>query len=144
MFLTVDDEKLVIKNLDGDTLAAHKISRAKGKLIKLSEHKRDRNSRITALRDKTLALLGIEFEEFLTILCDRKPRYVKEQMGLVVQACETYGRENVLVAMQYCKDLEIYSANDLLDAAATFSDNHHTQQSSRLPVEDERYHIYKA
>ena len=141
VFLSVDGEELHIIDRAGDTLATHKISEAKGKLIKLSSHKRDRDSRIIALRDKAIALLGEEFREYLTILCNKKPRYVKEQLGLVIQACEIYGREKALVAMRYCHELELYSANDLMDAAGAFYDQKQLPQPSRLPVEDERYHI---
>jgi hypothetical protein len=60
----------------------------------------------------------------------------------VLSACEAHGRENVLVAMRYCQELELYSANDLRDAAEMISSRMPSiEQPTRLPVEDERYHI---
>jgi transposase len=141
IFLAVECDKLHIKTLDGNTLATHKISAAKGKLIKFPGHRRDREGRVAALRDKTIALLGVEFEEYLTILCIKKPRYVKEQLELIVQCCETYGRENVLDSIRYCRELELYSANDLADAVRAFSDKENPSTPSQLPTDDERYRI---
>jgi hypothetical protein len=126
----------------GEPLATHQLSNDKGKLIKLASHRRDKQARIEALRDKTVALLGEEFREYLTILCEKKPRYVKEQLDLVTGACEMYGRERVLIAMRYCQAMALYSANDLKDAAEAIGGQTPSQpQSERLPVEDERYHI---
>ena len=52
-----------------------------------------------------------------------------------------YGRENTFAAMQYCQGLSLYSANDLRDAAEMVGSQQTQAQPSRLPVEDERYHI---
>jgi hypothetical protein len=141
VFLTVESDKLRIKTLDGEPLAMHKISDAKGKLIKFPGHRRDREGRIAALRDKTIALLGAEFEEYLTILCIKKPRYVKEQLEVIVQCCESYGREKVLDSVRYCRELELYSASDLAEAVRVFSDKDNPSTPSQLPTDDERYHI---
>jgi hypothetical protein len=141
VFLAVVDGKLQILNQIGELLATHEICEGKGELIRPESHRRDKGARIKALLDKTAALLGEEFREYLEVLCEKKPRYVKEQLGLVVDACETYGREAALAAMRYCRELELYSGNDLRDAAKMMSGQAPPAQPARLPVEDERYHI---
>jgi transposase len=141
VFLAVDDDKLRIMNLDGEVLATHQICGEKGRLIRPESHRRDRNERVKVLRDKTAALLGEGFREYLEVLCERKPRYVKEQLDLVIHTCETYGREIVLAAVGYCRERELYSAHDLRDAAAAMGGQTPPTEPNRLPSEDERYHI---
>ena len=68
---------------------------------------------------------------------------MKEQLGLVVSACEAYGRERVMAAMKYCREVELYSAVDLKDAAGAMAESEAPALPIplRLPVEDARYHI---
>jgi len=140
--LTAEGAELRILDGLGELITTHEISKEKGKLISLPEHRRDTRSKIKEKLDKTVALLGEDFREYLSILCEEKPRYVKEQLDLVVLTCEGHGRERVLEAMHYCHSLALYSANDLSDAVKTmFGQPELTPQPSRLPVEDERYHI---
>jgi transposase len=144
VFIDVQNGELRIMNRVGEPLGTHKICEEKGRLIKLESHRRDRGEKLRALRDNAVALLGSEFREYLEIICEKKPRYVKDQLSIILAACETYGRENVLDAMRYCRDMELYSANDLRDAAGMISGQTLSQlsfQLNRIPLEDERYHI---
>lgn len=142
VFLTDEDGQLHIHNRIGELLATHKLSTEKGKLIKKESHRRNRSVRIEELRNTTVALLGEEFREYLTILCKEKPRYVKEQFELIIQTCKDYGRERVLEAMRYCQESALYSATDLSDTVKATSEEPNTlPQANRLLVEDERYHI---
>jgi hypothetical protein len=140
VLLSIEEDKLHILDRIGDLLATHQLCSGKGKLIKLESHRRDKNACIKEQLDKAVSLLGLEFKDYLTALCEAKPRYVKEQLHIVIQSCEDYGRESVLKASMYCQELALYSANDLLDAVKTMYGKT-PLQSSRIPVEDERYHI---
>ena len=139
--LRVRDNALEIMDRAGETIAIHEISAEKGKLIKLESHRRDRRVRTEELLNKTVALLGTDFREYLTALCETKPRYIRDQFKLVIRACETYGRECVLAAMRYCQEMDLYSAVDLNDAAAVVGGSQTLEMPERLPVEDERYHV---
>jgi hypothetical protein len=119
VFLRAYEGKLEIMDSAGDTIAKHEINAERGKLIKLDGHRRDRESRAQELLNKAVGLLGEESRGYLTALCEARPRYVKEQLGLVADACETYGRERVMTAMGYCREMELYSAVDLKDTAAS-------------------------
>jgi transposase len=141
VFLIAEGDKLRITDSVGDLLATHQISKEKGKLVKLDSHRRDKNTRIKELLDKTVGLLGEEFRNYLSVLCKEKPRYVKEQLDLVIHACENYGRESVLEAMRYCQSLSLFSANDLCAAAKMYAQPESSAQPLKLPLEDERYHI---
>lgn len=142
--LAVEGGMLKIFDLTGGLLAEHEISLEKGQLIRPESHRRKRGEKSAALREKTIALLGEEFREYLNTMCEKKPRYVKDQLGIVMSACETYGRETLLAAMLYCRELELYSANDLRNAAEMVNGQALPQplpQPTRIPIDDERYHI---
>ena len=142
VFLDVEDGKLHIMDRAGELIATHTICEGKGKLIRLESHRRNKAEKITTLQENTIALLGEEFREYLETICEKKPRYVRDQFELVVSACKTYGRETVLAAMTYCWNMELYSANDLRDAAEMMCGQIPEQSApNRLPVENERYHI---
>lgn len=139
--LAVQGDELHIMDQAGETIATHKISKEKGRLIKLESHRRDRTARIQEILNKTTALLGEDFKEYLTILCEKKPRYAREQLDIITSLCENYGRERVLEALKYCRTLELWSANDLKDAVTAFQEQSATPpQAARLPVCDEKYH----
>ena len=140
VYLNVNGEELQIIDSIGETVAIHTISKEKGKLIIHPDHRRDKESKIKKILDKTVALLGTEFQEYLSVICDKKPRYAREQLTLVVAVCDTYGREQAMEAMQYCQSLSLYSANDLNDAAKAMFGQPEPPTPPRLPVEDERYH----
>jgi hypothetical protein len=141
VYLTIEEGKLQIIDRAGDILATHDLCEDKGKLIRPAGHRRNKNERIKALLEKKVALLGEGFREYLEILCEKKPRYAKDQLEIVLKTCETYGRENVLAAIAYCRNLDLYSANDLHDAAMAGSGEMPVHSQSQLPVRDERYHI---
>jgi hypothetical protein len=121
VFLAVSDGRLTIMDRASEDIAVHNISQERGKLIRLPEHRRDRSTRIKELCEKTVALLGEEFRSYITVICEEKPRYVKEQLELIVLSCETYGRGNALAAVAYCAERGLTSANDLRDAAEMIS-----------------------
>jgi transposase len=142
VFLSVEDNKLYIMDSTGELIDTHDICYEKGKLIKQERHRRNKAEKMNTRLENTIALLGEEFREYLETICNEKPRYVKEQFEIIINACKAYGRENVLAAMSYCQSLELHSANDLLGAAEMMSRQAPEQYlSSKLPVEDERYHI---
>jgi transposase len=137
-----DEQKLNIFTVTGDKIITYPICLEKGRLIKADAYRRETDKKITDRLDKTVLLLGEEFREYLTALCTKKPRYVKEQLGLVVKTCEAYGREATLTAVKYCTENELFSANDLAGATAALCEPMPvTPKPVRLPVDDERYHI---
>ena len=113
----------------------------KGKLIKADAHRYERDQKIRERMEKAVSLLGEEFREHLTALCRAKPRYVKEQLALAVKTCESYGRETTLKAVVFCSEQELWSASDLAGVAAALAERTQPIQRTRLPVNDEKYHI---
>ena len=134
-------EQLKIYTTTGDLLAEHLLCQGKGKLIKADAHRYERDQKVRERLEKAVSLLGEEFREYLTALCRAKPRFVKEQLGLTVKTCESYGREVTLRAVAFCCEQQLWSASDLAGAAAALAERTQPLQESRLPVSDEKYHI---
>jgi transposase len=142
VIISVDGERLLITNEVGDPVASHIISPDKGKLVKLPEHRKNREARSLALLEETVALLGEEFRLFLYHIYQEKPRYTKEQYQVLIQACKEYGRECVLSVVCRCSELGIYSATDVKEAAAALSPTvQHTLSPLQLTIDDPRFHI---
>jgi hypothetical protein len=139
--LEIVDERLRIFTETIDLLAEHQLCCDKGKLVKADSHRYERNQKVQERLEKTVSLLGEEFREYLTALCVAKPRYVKEQLALVVKTCEGYGRETTLKAVLFCSEQELWNASDLANASAALSDRTLPPAATRLPVSDEKYHI---
>lgn len=134
-------EQLKIYTTTGDLLAEHPLCPGKGKLIKADAHRYERDQKMRERLEKTVFFLGEDFREYLTSVCRAKPRYVKEQLALVVKTCENYGRETALKAVTFCTEQELWNASDLAGAAATLGERMQTAPGNRLPVSDEKYHI---
>lgn len=137
-----DESKLNIYTTTGDKIITYPLCLEKGRLIKADACRRETDKKMSDRLDKTVLLLGEDFRRYLTALCTKKPRYTKEQLGLVVKTCEAYGRETTLTAVKYCTENELFSANDLAGAAAALCEPIPAVPIPlRLPVDDVRYHI---
>ncbi len=137
-----DQQKLNIFTITGDKIITYPICPEKGRLIKADAYRRETEKKISDRLDKAVLLLGEEFREYLKALCIKKPRYVKEQLGVVVKTCEAYGRESTLIAVKYCTENELFSANDLAGATSALCEQIPQGPAAiRLPVDDERYHV---
>lgn len=137
-----DEAALNIFTITGDKIVTYPLCLEKGRLIKSDAHRRETNKKMADRLDKAVLLLGEEFRSFLMALCANKPRYVKEQLGLVTKTCESYGREATLAAVKYCTDNQLFSANDLAGATAAQCERlPAAPPPARLPVDDARYHV---
>ena len=140
--IEADEVTLNIFTIIGDKIVTHPLCHEKGRLIKADAHRRETDKKRADRLDKTVLLLGEEFRTYLMTLCANKPRYVKEQLGLVTKTCEAYGREATLAAVKYCTENELFSANDLAGATAALCERLPAEPApARLPVDDERYHV---
>ena len=138
----LEESRLKIFTLTGEKLFTHPLCLEKGRLIKADAHRRETGRKRAERLEQAILLLGEEFREYLTIICQHKPRYIPDQLRLVIKACETYGREETLAAMRFCQENELYSANDLSEVAAARAESlPKIILPVPLSVDDARYHI---
>jgi hypothetical protein len=121
--LTIANTSLIITDAEsGIIYARHTLSLGKGELIKL-RYKRELNKSLTELT----MLVESYFEEsdsfglFLHRIKADKPRYVRDQLGVIRHVCEhPHLSVYKLMALEYCIQNNLYSASDLRAAAEYF------------------------
>lgn len=115
--LKVEDGRLIISQVYGDyVIAEHPIASGKGRLVKNSNHCRNREQGIDELFSVLSKRLGGLCDKFLQEIRQRKSRYVRDQYGLIDKLIQEYGMSQVIEAIAYCEDHEIYSATNVKDA----------------------------
>jgi transposase len=117
------DEELVIFNPDTEKeIARHHLCHEKGKLIKGTNHRRDRTKGIDAYMEQVSKVLGNtpEAEEFLKQIHQHKGRYIRDQLQLINQSAREIDSDTIAKALDYCLKYRLYSASDFKDAIKYF------------------------
>lgn len=120
--ITIDDKVLIIHNEFYDyIIAEHKINPSKGQLIKLTEHRRNKDSSLDKLEEELLAAL--EESDFLTDwkhhlkkVRELKSRYYRDQLSILKELIGEYDMGTLDEAIAYCGINELYSMNDIRNA----------------------------
>jgi transposase len=137
--LETPENMLVINNLEtGQELARHAISIEKGKLIKNNNHGRDRSKGIGKYIETVAALFShpLQAKEWLEIIRDRKPRYIRDQLQAVQKCIKD---ADILVseqALNYCLKHNLFSATDFNDALSYFSEQQLDKGAERIAIND--------
>lgn len=115
--IRVLEDKLQIWQPFGDyIIAEHKINLESGKLIKSTDHIRNKEDSIDDLQDNLLGIIGHEWRAYLLEIRKRKSRYYRDQLLLLKQLTENYSPCLIEDAICYCIDLELFSIVDVRDA----------------------------
>lgn len=125
--------ELVIYDSSKTELARHKINTGRGKLITNSNFKRDYSAGI----DQLISELSSLFDEseraqiyFNQIRTDN-PRYIRDQLQLILKMTKTYSMEIVNQALDFCIRLSIFKATDFKSVVIKL------QADSNNPVKEE-------
>jgi len=134
-----DENRLVIrKETDGDIIANHLISAERGKLIQATQHVRDRSKGIPAF----IATVSETFEDkkaataFLTEIHQRYPRYVRDQLKIVLKASKAVDLAIRNEALSECVKRGLYSAMEFSDVVA-FVQRQRQYSSNQINVNGE-------
>lgn len=119
VILNVCQQELVILNaLSGEELTRHTISLEKGKLIKKTNHGRDRSKTIEKYRAAMIALF--EDAQNATLFIDQliagHKRYARDQFLVLEKAIQRFPEERE-AALEKCIAENLWSANDFRDIA---------------------------
>lgn len=120
VFITEKDDSLHIKDLDGNMICSHPISKAKGKTIFNNNHKRDKTTRINQLIIETAEKFDdpSNAASFFELIRLEKPRYIRDQIQSVNECFDTFRPETLNMTLAFCMDKKIYSATDFKAIAA--------------------------
>lgn len=132
--LASKQELKVINAATGEILATHKICKEKGKLIKNSNHSRDRNKTINHLKQNVLTLLTHhKSNDFIEEICRKYGRYRRDQLQLLYETALEYPQW-IDVAMEKCIENNLYSANDFRDIVHYLQRNKHADFPKIAPL----------
>jgi transposase len=117
IYMILDDkEKLSITDvLTGEIYAKHPLCHDKGQLIGKKRKTRDKSKNLLELEESLNEL----FEQnhlvmpFLKHIHKEKPRYYRDQLGVIKKLFEEWNTEIVIKGLQYCSEKELYSAGEL-------------------------------
>ena len=100
-----------------------------GKCVRNEHLERDRFSKLQSIKDKVFTgYISPEGTRFVEKIIEAKPRYVLDQLGILLKLTELYSADELHRAAVYCLDKQIESANDFRDTLEYF------KQLKPLPV----------
>jgi transposase len=107
---------IIVDSSTGEILAKHTISSEKGKLIKNTNHAKDRSKSIEALKQYVLSLFPNDEESrrFIEEICHTYGRYRRDQLLLLQKIAEEYP-ELISTALKQCVRDKLYSATAFRD-----------------------------
>jgi hypothetical protein len=100
-----------------------------GKSVRNEHPERDKFSKLQSIKDKVFAGFPTpEGTQFIQMIAAAKPRYVRDQLGILLKLIDLYTADELQRAVLYCLDRQIISANDFRDTLEFF------KQQQPLPV----------
>lgn len=135
--LLVEDASLaIVDNETGEVYAKHIVSFERGRLISLPHGDRELNHKLTELYERALIFFDDRqtAEAFLTTIRIEKPRYFRDQLTVIIRACENKESGTISKALFYCRQHNLYSASDFREAVQYYEElNKMPVKSSPLP-----------
>ena len=119
VFIEISDqnELIIREESNGAIIAKHTLSIEKGKLIQDSQHTRDRSKGIAAYIETVSTYFDNKemASDFLQEIHQRYPRYIRDQLSLILKVSKTVTRERRNQALEECVARKIYSATEFRD-----------------------------
>lgn len=114
--IVIKEETVSITDcLTGEIYATHPLCHEKGKLI--GQKRTDRDKSKSILEQEHLVEELFENDElvrpFLEHIHENKPRYYRDQLGVIRKLFEEWNAETVKKGLKYCTEKELYSASEL-------------------------------
>jgi transposase len=137
--LEPSEDNLKIFEKDSDILLMnYPIEKGKGKYIGITHPERELNLKLKEVYDKSLAIFANQElgRTFIDEITRKKPRYIRDQLGLLLKLSAEYDVNAMGSALEYCIDHGIWSAPDFKDTLAYLSDDKAADKldQARLPL----------
>lgn len=143
-----DDGLLIITNPDDELeIIRYPLCLGKGRLIKNSDCRREKNKGIAAYLQEVVQILNNspEANEFLGLVRQEKPRYIRDQLKIIKDNSKDKSSELIQKSLSYCLKNRLYGATDFVDALNYFQTmhtpvdiKHRTDDSIKLLCEIDR------
>ncbi len=110
------DEVSITDAITGEIYATHPLCHEKGKLVGRSERAgRDKSKTVTEQEEALKELFDNDelVGPFLDHIHQKKPRYYRDQLGVIKKLFEEWNRDDIIKGLKYCSEKELYSASEL-------------------------------
>lgn len=115
--MKLDDKEIIsiVDVLTGEIYATHPLCHEKGQLIGKKRSARDKTKSLVELEQSLHDLFGQNelVTPFLEHIHQEKPRYYRDQLGVIKRLFEEWNVEMIIKGMDYCSRKELYSAGEL-------------------------------
>lgn len=107
-----------------------------GKCVRNTHPQRDRRTQHKDLLDKALAGFGggEQAMDFIERMLELKPRYTRDQLCILIRLQEKYDRVELMRAIDYCLQRELFTATDFGDTLEYFSLKTEPSKNSGVPL----------
>lgn len=147
VYIRQEEEMLLISDSKGKIIAKHPVSSLKGVTVRNNNHLRDHTHKISELIGQA-SLLFDDTEAaimYLEQLRDSKPRYIRDQIKLIMALVKKYTKSDMDRTLKYCLENKITNATDfepVLLTLANVPDGPVTGTDKRSVPDKKRYQIY--
>jgi transposase len=116
VFMVVTGDTVSITDaITGEIYVSHPLCHEKGKLIGQKRSERDKSK--TLQEQESIIRQLFQDDElvspFLNYIHQEKPRYYRDQLGVIRKLFEEWNTELMIQGLHYCHEKELYSAGDL-------------------------------
>jgi transposase len=124
--IEADEEKGSVTFYDsesGELLASHNIHYGVGKGVGLPKNaERFKETKYEELKVSVMTWFGDipEASGYIERICDKYPRYIRDQLSIIRKTQELYTKPELERALVYCTERELFSANDFRDTLEFF------------------------
>jgi len=138
VYMIVEDDTVSIADTKtGEIYAEHPLCHDKGRLIGQKRSERDKSHTQKQLAEHTLKMLGGSdtAKEFLEAIHKEKPRYFRDQMGVIKNICLQLTDDCLIKsAIVYCMERSLYSAGDFKSAMLYLNELNNTSERASPPT----------
>jgi len=136
MVLADDDTLSIIDVLTGELYETYPLCHEKGKLIGQKRETRDRSKSLLELEESLNELFGQNHlvMPFLEHIHQDKPRYYRDQLGVIKKLFEEWNTETIIRGLNYCSEKALFSAGELKSSILYLSEAHKEQPKNKNKV----------
>lgn len=130
--LEIVDDLVIITDIEtNELITKHKLSKEKGKLIKITHPERERDTKLEDIYNEVLVLLGGNNNaiQFLNSIKELKPRYMRDQLGVIKNAVVAASPKVIIDSLDYCIKRKLFSATLFNDTILFMKDKQKTSES---------------
>lgn len=134
--LEMDDGLVIITDIETkELITRHKLSKEKGKLIKITHPERERNLKLEDMYNEVLILLGggDDAIQFLNSIKELKPRYMRDQLSVIKKSIAAASQEIIKDSLDYCVKRNLFSATLFNDTILFVNDKQKASESTTHP-----------